>query len=237
MKFTALASSSAGNAYVVSDGKTRLLIEAGLAHRTLQTLLGFQIGSLDGCLISHEHKDHAKAALEVIKDGIPVYMSAGTKEALNATGAAVCASMEQFSIGSMEVVPFATFHDCAEPLGFLIQSREDGDKLVFATDTVNLRYQFPGVNILAIEANFDPEILSRCEKMPEKTKHRIANTHMDIHVLCEYLCSLDLSLCREIYLLHLSNATSHEGHFINKVRRIVPPNVAVTAACRGEKRR
>lgn len=237
MTFTALASSSAGNAYVVSDGKTRLLIEAGLAHRTLQTLLGFQIGSLDGCLISHEHKDHAKAALEVIKDGIPVFMSAGTKEALNATGATVCASMEQFSIGSMEVVPFATFHDCAEPLGFLIQSRVDGDKLVFATDTVNLRYQFPGVNILAIEANFDPEILSRCEKMPEKTKHRIANTHMDIHVLCEYLCSLDLSLCREIYLLHLSNATSHEGHFINKVRRIVPPNVAVTAACRGEKRR
>lgn len=235
MTFTALASSSAGNAYIADDGKTRLLIEAGLAHRTLQTLLGFQIGSLDGCLISHEHKDHAKAALEVIKDGIPVWMSQGTKEALNATGAAVCASMEQFSIGSMEVVPFATFHDCAEPLGFLIQSRVDGDKLVFATDTVNLRYRFPGVNILAIEANFDLEILARCEKMPEKTKHRIENTHMDIHVLCEYLCSLDLSLCREIHLLHLSNATSHEGHFINKVQRCVPPGVAVTAACRGKK--
>lgn len=237
MTFTALASSSAGNAYIVSDGKTRLLIEAGLAHRTLQKLLGFQIAELDGCLISHEHKDHAKAALEVIKDGIPVYMSAGTKEALNATGAAVCASMKQFSIGSMEVVPFAVFHDCAEPLGFLIQSRVDGDKLVFATDTVNLRYKFPGVNILAIEANFDPEILSRCEKMPEKTRHRIANTHMDINVLCEYLCTLDLSKCREIHLLHLSSATSHEGHFINKVSRIVPPGVAVTAACRGGKAR
>lgn len=237
MTFTALASSSAGNAYIVSDSKTRLLIEAGLAHKTLQTLLGFRIAELDGCLISHEHKDHAKAALEVIKDGIPVYMSEGTKEALNATGAAVCASMKQFSIGSMEVVPFAVFHDCAEPLGFLIQSRVDGDKLVFATDTVNLRYKFPGVNILAIEANFDPEILSRCEKMPEKTRHRIANTHMDINVLCEYLCTLDLSKCREIYLLHLSSATSHEGHFINKVRRIVPPNVAVTAACRGGKAR
>ena len=77
MTFTALASSSTGNAYIVSDSKTRLLIEAGLAHKTLQTLLGFRIAELDGCLISHEHKDHAKAALEVIKDGIPVYMSEG----------------------------------------------------------------------------------------------------------------------------------------------------------------
>ena len=47
--------------------------------------------------------------------------------------------------------------------------------------------------------------------------------------LCDYLRRLDLSACREIYLLHLSDATSHEGHFINKVSRAVPPHIQVTA--------
>ena len=40
--------------------------------------------------------------------------------------------------------------------------------------------------------------------------------------------------CREIHLLHLSDATSHEEHFINKVRRCVPAGIQVDAACRGK---
>ena len=81
------------------------------------------------------------------------------------------------------------------------------------------------------EANFQQGILDRSERMPEKTKKRVSNTHMEIDVLCDYLRTLDLSQCREIHLLHLSDATSHEGHFINKVARSVPPGIAVTA-CR-----
>lgn len=101
--------------------------------------------------------------------------------------------------------------------------------LVFAADTVNLAYRFEGVNILAIEANYDQYILERCERLPDKVRHRITNSHMEIDTLCKYLRSLDLSSLREVHLLHLSDATSHEGHFINKVSRVVPPGVSVTA--------
>ncbi len=66
--------------------------------------------------------------------------------------------------------------------------------------------------------------------MPEKVRHRIANSHMEIDTLCDYLRILDLSVCREIHLLHLSSSTSHEGHFINKVARIVPRTVQVCAS-------
>ena len=65
--------------------------------------------------------------------------------------------------------------------------------------------------------------------MPEKVRYRITNSHMEIDNLCDYLRSLDLSQCREIHLLHLSDATSHEGHFINKVARAVPAGIKVTA--------
>lgn len=229
MKFEALASSSAGNAYVVSDNDTRILLECGVSHKKLQKLSGFSLSEFQACLVSHEHKDHSKSVAELISRGMPVYMSQGTAEALETDAANLIEDMEQFNIGSFDIVPFATFHDAKEPLGFLIKSRVDGDVLAFATDTVNLRYKFPGLNILAIEANYDKNILERCEKMPEKVRYRITNSHMEIDTLCDYLRSLDLSQCREIHLLHLSDATSHEGHFINKVARAVPKGIEITA--------
>ena len=229
MKFEALASSSAGNAYIVSDNDTRILLECGVSHNKLQKLSGFSLSEFQACLVSHEHKDHAKAVTDLISRGMAVYMSPGTADALETDAVNLIEHMEQFNVGSLDIVPFTTFHDAAEPLGFLIKSRVDGDVLAFATDTVNLRYKFPGLNILAIEANYDKHILERCEKMPEKVRYRITNSHMEIDTLCDYLRSLDLSQCREIHLLHLSDATSHEGHFLNKVARAVPKGIEITA--------
>lgn len=229
MNFAALASSSAGNAYIVDDQNTRILLECGVSHKKLKQLSGFSLSQFAACLVSHEHKDHAKAVKDLIKDGMTVYMSEGTADALEMDGVELVSSMEQFNIGSLDIVPFTTFHDAAEPLGFLIKSRTDGDVLAFATDTVNLRYRFPGLNILAIEANFDKEILARCERMPEKVRYRITNTHMEIGTLCDYLKTLDLNHCREIHLLHLSSAMSNEGQFINKVARAVPRHIRVSA--------
>ena len=229
MKFEALASSSSGNAYVVTDRDTRILLECGVSHKKLQKLSGFSLNEFQACLVSHEHKDHAKAVADLISRGMAVYMSEGTADALETDAVNLVEHMEQFNVGSLDIVPFTTFHDAAEPLGFLIKSRVDGDVLAFATDTVNLRYKFPGLNILAIEANYDKHILERCERMPEKVRYRISNAHMEIDTLCDYLRSLDLTQCREIHLLHLSDATSHEGHFINKVARAVPPGIKITA--------
>lgn len=234
MRFQSLASSSTGNAYLVEDGCTSILIECGLTHKKLQQLAGFQLTALDGCLVSHEHHDHSKCVEKIIRSGIPVYLSQGTARALELPEAVLDLASEmesgkQFTIGSMDVMPFTTFHDAQEPLGFVMQSRVDGDIFAFATDTVNLPYNFPGVGILAVEANFQQDILDRCERMPEKTRHRISNTHMEIDKLCQCLRRMDLSRCRELYLLHLSAATSHEGQFINKVARAVPRGIAIKA--------
>ena len=244
MRFEALASSSAGNAYVVSDQDTRILLECGVSHSKLQKLSGFSLSEFQACLVSHEHKDHAKSVQELIERGMEVYMSQGTAEALFGAeeegpsrtpvpttymdAVKPVEHMGQFNVGSFDIVPFTTFHDAREPLGFLIKSRVDGDVLAFATDTVNLRYKFPGLNILAIEANYDKNILERSSR-PEKLKQRIVNAHMEIDTLCDYLRSLDLSRCREIHLLHLSEAVSHEMHFINKVARAVPRGIEITA--------
>lgn len=229
MTFTSLASSSHGNCYVVSDGWTSILLECGISFRRIKKGLGFDLSAIRGCLVSHEHKDHAKCVMDMIKSGVEVFASGGTAEALDCGLITPVEAGTQFQIGSMEIMPFATFHDAAEPLGFLVYSRMDGERLAFATDTVNLGYQFPGVNLLALEANYDAEILARCERMPEKVRYRVTNSHMEIETLCHYLRTLDLSACRVLYLLHLSNAASNEGNFIRRVRQIVPRHVQVIA--------
>ena len=233
MIFQSLASSSSGNAYLVCDEKTHILIECGLSHKKLQQLAGFQLSTLDGCLVSHEHKDHCKCVEKILASGIPVYLTQGTAAALEMPEKLLDLATEmeagqQFTVGTIDIMPFSTFHDAQEPLGFVMQSQVDGDIFAFATDTVNLPYNFPGLNLLAVEANFQQDILDRSERMPEKTKHRVSNTHMEIDKLCQCLRRMDLSRCREIYLLHLSSAMSHEGHFINKVARAVPRHVRVS---------
>ena len=229
MIFRSLASSSAGNAYTVDDGVTKILVECGLTYKKLQKLAGFSLSEFKACLLTHEHKDHAKSVQNLIERGMDVYMSLGTAEALEVENAQIIEAMEQFRVGSLDIVPFSVFHDAREPLGFLIKSREDGDVLAFATDTVNLRYRFPGLNILAIEANYERAVLERSEKLPEKTKDRITKSHMEIDTLCDYLRTLDLSECREIHLLHLSDAMSRESEFILKVKDAVPEGIRVSA--------
>lgn len=227
MTFTSLASSSHGNCYVVSDGQTAILLECGISFRKIKKGLGFDLSDIRACLVSHEHKDHAKSVMDLIKSGVEVFASEGTAEALDCGLITSVEAGTQFRVGSLEVVPFATFHDAAEPLGFLIYSRTDGERLAFATDTVNLGYRFPQVNILALEANYDAAILARCERMPEKVRKRVTNSHMEINTLCRYLQTLDLTACRALYLLHLSNAASNEGHFIARVRQAVPQHIQV----------
>lgn len=75
--------------------------------------------------------------------------------------------------------------------------------------------------------SYDASILARCERMPEKVRKRVVNSHMEINTLCQYLRTLDLSACRALCLLHISNAASNEGHFISRVRQVVPRHVQV----------
>src|SRR5699024_754362 len=127
------------------DGETHILLECGLSHKKLQQLCGFRLSALDGCLVSHEHKDHSRCVDKLLASGVPVYLSQGTAAALELPEKLLELATEmeagrQFAIKSMDILPFPTFHDAQEPLGFVVQSRVDGDICVFATDTVSLPY-------------------------------------------------------------------------------------------------
>ena len=83
MQIEVLGSSSLGNAYLVSDGETSLLLDCGLPLREMQIKSDFRIANADACLISHGHLDHSRAIHDVLKSAIDVYALPETLTALN----------------------------------------------------------------------------------------------------------------------------------------------------------
>lgn len=85
VRFTVLASGSKGNCTLVTGGKTRILVDAGLSCRELfrrMRMMDEDPSALDAILITHEHSDHvAGLAVTARKLGIPVYFTAATHRA------------------------------------------------------------------------------------------------------------------------------------------------------------
>ncbi len=225
MDIKVLASSSSGNCYRISDGHTALLLECGISIQRIREGLGFRLSEIDGCLISHEHKDHCKAAGDVIRAGIDIYLSKGTKEAIGLDGhrIKVVKALEQFRIGTFTILPFDTQHDAAEPLGYLVYSNKTKEKLLFATDTYYIKYKFTGLTHIMVECNYASDILySNIEKglVPEGLKNRLLRSHFSLENVKNFLKANDLSKVQEIYLMHLSSGNSDAERFKREIQSL-----------------
>jgi len=78
--FTSFASGSRGNLYTAATANTKILLDCGISKNKLMSCI--KLSEIDGCFVSHEHQDHCKSVAEVIKRGIPTYMTAGTADTL-----------------------------------------------------------------------------------------------------------------------------------------------------------
>ena len=227
MNIRVLASGSSGNAYVVSDGKTPLLLEAGIPFRLIQQGLNFKVSRIAGCLISHEHQDHARAAPDIMKAGIDCYMSRGTAEVLRLSGHRlhIIEALTQFRIGTWAIKPFQMHHSAAEPLGFLM-ANQSHEKLLFVTDTAYIAHRFEGLTHIMVEANYSAPLL-KANTDSSELRQSIIQDHMSLETLLDMLRANDLSMVEEIYLLHLSDNNADADLFKRRVQEITGKPVYV----------
>lgn len=234
MKIKVFGSSSAGNAYLISDGMTEILLECGLKWNDLRVALSFKMP--DACILSHSHGDHAKAHKELSRAGVDIYLSNDTKKELIATGHRykACENLVTFKVGTFFITPLQLQHD-VPCFGYQIQSDITGETLAFLTDTFYCKYRLRNIDYYMIECNYIKEKLDKRLQdgsISEGQYNRTTRSHMSIETVKEFFRHSDLKRLQKVILIHLSDSNSDEKQMIQEVNKIT--NCPVYAAESGQ---
>ena len=235
MKLTVLGSGSTGNAVLIVAGNTRVLVDAGLSAKEIArrlALVGEDVLSLDGVLVTHEHGDHS-GGLRVLLRSVdcPVYISAMTLDAYvserfnvsneepRRRAAALRDRIEQiesskdFRIGEIDFHPFTIPHDAVDNFGFT--ATHEGVKIATLMDfghiTTLVSERLRGCAAIVMESNHSRDMLKACESYPWDLKQRILSRlgHLSNEDVAEWLKDGFDGVAKYIVLAHLSQRANN----------------------------
>ena len=235
MELHVLSSGSDRNGYLLTNGEETLIIECGVKLSTVKKVLDYKMSSIVGCLLSHEHNDHAGYIQSYVKAGILVMAPEDTLKAKNVTDnlhfTKAVKPGKGYKAGNFKIIPFSAHHDVT-CYGYHIHHPEMGN-LMFLTDSFMCEYVFSGLSHILIEANYSDEILERNiieGRVNAAMRPRLLRTHMEIATCRETILANNLSKVRNVVLLHLSSGNSNEQQFVQTVREAIGiPNVFAAA--------
>ena len=184
--FCSLYSGSSGNSLFIESKNTKLLVDAGVSCKKIETALNNILvdpSSIQGILVTHEHIDHVQALGTLSrKFDLPVFVTQETLDAMPkqrdkipSKNIKIFKLNDKFEIGDLSIHPFAIPHDAANPCGFNIY--KGNTKISIATDighmTNDILKNLEESLFVMLEANYDPEVL-RLSSYPFSLKSRIA---------------------------------------------------------------
>jgi phosphoribosyl 1,2-cyclic phosphodiesterase len=231
MRVTILGSGSNGNSTLVEAGDARLLIDAGFSGRDIETRLrdvGVEPESINGIVITHDHGDHTRGmGVLARRFGLPLYLTARTRvmceDLLNGSeDVRTYTSSLAFRIGALEVRPFLTVHDAADPVAVTVSDVDSGARLGIATDlgrpTAAVRAELRNCNMLVLEANHDDALLWS-SAYPWSVKQRIASSHghLSNRASAQLVRELLHANLHNIVLAHLSEQCNDAGLALNTI--------------------
>lgn len=216
MKFSinVLDTGSDGNCYLLSFGEEILILDAGVCFSDIKKSLDFDFSKVQGVLLSHEHGDHSKSIKDLIKVNKNIYCSNGTAASLKLSRFKQINYLQSIQIGNFKVTAFQVFHDAKEPSGFLVEF--GGKRLVFVTDTYDLRTSIKNVDYWLIEANYSKEIIFNSSLDPS-LKRRIETTHMCIDRCKVILDAHNAENSDFVMLIHKSKNNGSTEEFLDKI--------------------
>ncbi len=232
--FQTLASGSKGNAILVSNSCSRILIDAGLSCKELHRRMDqadIAASDLQGVVVTHEHQDHVRGVGVLSRrHDLPVYLTRGTLENLPQQVGTLAATHlfrdgHSFNIGDFHITPFSISHDAHDPVGLVIES--EGCKLGICTDlgvvTQLVRKKLEGCHGLVLEANHDVDLLIN-GPYPWHLKQRIRSRHGHLSNAdsCELLNALFHDGLQSVVLAHLSETNNRPDLLMMSVRELCP---------------
>lgn len=222
MNLHILGSNSFGNCYILESRTEALIIEAGVRMADVKKALRWQMNKVVGCVVTHEHNDHAGHVADMVATGVRVLALQEVFNTHGLDGKPFTKAVEPFKgyrIGGFLLQPVPVQHD-VPCVGWIIQHADMG-KLLFITDTVTFSYRVDGLNVVMIEANYADDIVAENianGSMPEAMRPRLLNSHMEIGQTKAILADHDLTDVNAIVLVHLSDGNADEERFIREVQ-------------------
>ena len=218
LHFSPLFSGSSGNSVYVTDGSTKLLIDAGVSCARIAAELkeiGADPKDISAILITHEHSDHIKGAgIFARKYGAAIYATEETWRAMEdkvgdipAGSRCIIEPGADFFLGNLNVQPFSTPHDAADSVGYVIESV--GARFALATDIGCVRGGWldavRGCAAVLLESNYDPGML-QAGRYPYELKRRIMSRrgHLSNDDAAEAALALIAGGAKQLVLGHLS---------------------------------
>ena len=214
MQIEVLGSSSLGNAYLVGDGETSLLLECGLPLREMQIKSDFKVNEVSGCFVSHWHLDHSRAVKDLLKSAIDVYALPETLSALQVSNYHRAKAVQvgtSIDINTLKIMPITMYHDCP-CVGYMVYSEKTKETLFFVTDTYKITVNPQGVDYLIVEINYQKEIVNYLVNeglMEASIRARLLFSHFELSKALKWLKKIDKSRLKRIYVAHLSNGHSN----------------------------
>lgn len=215
-RFASLGSGSEGNGLIVEAGSTRVLMDCGFSlteTRARLAKLGLAPEDLDAIVVTHEHSDHIGGVARLaVKYELPVWCTHGTyigwqTQTDMLPWVEVINTGKSFSVGELEIQPFAVPHDAREPVQFVF--RASGLRLGVLTDTghitPHIADSLSGVSALVIECNHDAEMLAN-GPYPPSLKKRVGGQygHLENSQSASLLKLMDVSGLQHVVAAHLS---------------------------------
>ena len=215
LRFTSLGSGSSGNALVVENGRTRVMMDCGFSLADTKARLeraGLSPSDITAVVVTHEHDDHLGGVARFARRyAIPVYLTRGTAHWLPPDFPAVLAhyidSHQAFEVQELAVDPFPVPHDAREPVQYVFS---DGDaRLGVVTDlgtiTQHVVEKLSGCHALVIECNHDLDLLM-AGPYPDGLKRRVSGRfgHLCNADAGRLVGALERSHLRHLIAAHLS---------------------------------
>lgn len=219
MKITVLASGSKGNVTAIEFDNDLYLIDCGLTYRQIKLRLEEQGKSLDtlkGIFITHEHRDHTSGLRVLLNNHqVPIYLSEGSFKGMHKRFIGeidpkqIVFLVEEsiIQLPGFEVLPFSTYHDAIEPLGFKFIEKDAS--FVFMTDTgyfpIRKYDLIKNATAYMVESNYETELLLESER-PWMLKRRILDDegHLSNEDSANLIAGLIGDKTKVIILAHLS---------------------------------
>ena len=215
MRFAFLGSGSAGNALLVEQRGTRVLVDCGFGvaetrHRLER--LGIAPDTLTAIVVTHEHDDHVSGVGPCARRfGVPVYLTSGTLRAvahlLEGVEVRPIVGHARFCVGDLEIEPYPVPHDAREPAQYVLG---DGQRrLGVITDagapTAHIVRTLSGVDALVLECNHDIAMLA-AGPYPAKLRARVGGRfgHLENSQAADLLGAIDRSRLQHLVAAHLS---------------------------------